>query len=441
MPEANPNQRNALPVNGDLINAFKTKKGWSSALFADKAGVSEYVMRSALRSGNLYLSNIALIAGLMGKTAEDLIRPAVSASPAHSVKGGGYVQSDGSGHLPSVACNAPPAPYPFFGRSDDLEDVFGRLHASGDPERRKIAIFGKIGQGKSTFLAHLAWEKRMQSAYPDGIFWSALGQNPISEAMMLADWCRLAGVEAAGLLPREMAARLGQELFGKRVLLLIDDVWRQSDIGYVERLLHPTVSLVITSRLPIVAHNTAPKAAVCLPAIDEAAALALLRYFAPNVVSSHEMECRALVNDLERLPIAVQVAGQLLAARERSGIGLEGFIPSLRKMTDLLDKDIPSNMRPFISEANANLSVAALVRTSVDFLEDDTRSCFYCLGVMAPKPATFALEDILPIWSFVKNPLDQLQSLIDMGLLDTLTNGRYQMHALLVAYARAHLGD
>src|ERR1035438_8487689 len=71
--------------------------------------------------------------------------------------------------------------------------------------RRKVAVFGKPGQGKSTLLAHFAWEAHRRGVYPDGIFWIALGHLPIAPAMMLSEWGRLAGVDAAGLTPREMA--------------------------------------------------------------------------------------------------------------------------------------------------------------------------------------------------------------------------------------------
>jgi hypothetical protein len=58
---------------------------------------------------------------------------------------------------------------------------------------------------------------------------------------------------------------------------------------------------------------------------------------------------------------------------------------------------------------------------------------------MAPKPATFNLEAIRDVWFFVTDPLPVLSILVDSGFLEPLSNNRFQMHAMLVAYAKWRL--
>ena len=335
--------------------------------------------------------------------------------------------------------NAPPSPNPFYGRKNDLQRIRDFLDANSKAERHVVGIEGKIGVGKSTFLAHLAWEDFIRTRFREGVYWAALGQSQIAESVMLREWCRLARVDSAGLLPREMAARLGQEFLGKRILLLVDDVWQASDLGLVQRLLHPTVHLIFSSRLPRVAREVSPGRTWPLAPLDEAAGLDLLRYFAREAVDAHLEKCRELVRALEGVPLALQVAGPLLASHHRLGLGVDAFIESLGQGAVLLAEAPPPGMGPFLEEANKNTTVAELYKRSVDFLPQDARKGFFCLGAMSPKPATFDLAALRDLWFFLPDPLPALTVLADSGLLEPLSNGRFQMHAMLVAYAKWRL--
>lgn len=341
--------------------------------------------------------------------------------------------------LSTPVANAPPSPNPFIGRKKDIENIWNMFGDGSSSEKQTVALFGKIGVGKSTFLAHLAWEEKIRGKFRDGVYWAALGQSEIAVPSVLREWCRLADVDSAGLLPPNMAARLGEKFIGCQVLLLVDDVWRASDLGEVQRLLHPTVQLVFSSRLPGVAHEVSPGKTYNLETLDCSAGLELLRYFAGEAVDAHREKCLELVHALDGLPLALHVAGRLLASRQRLGFGVETLIESLRDGAIILEKNSPPNMQPFIEEANKNSTVAELVRRSVDYLPPQARKCFFCLGAMAPKPATFNLEAIRDVWFFVTDPLPVLSILVDSGFLEPLSNNRFQMHAMLVAYAKWRL--
>jgi hypothetical protein len=256
--------------------------------------------------------------------------------------------------LSTPVANAPPSPNPFIGRKKDIENIWNMFGDGSSSEKQTVALFGKIGVGKSTFLAHLAWEEKIRGKFRDGVYWAALGQSEIAVPSMLREWCRLADVDSAGLLPPNMAARLGEKFIGCQVLLLVDDVWRASDLGEVQRLLHPTVQLVFSSRLPGVAHEVSPGKTYNLETLDCSAGLELLRYFAGEAVDAHREKCLELVHALDGLPLALHVAGRLLASRQRLGFGVETLIESLRDGAIILEKNSPPNMQPFIEEANKN---------------------------------------------------------------------------------------
>ncbi|MFZ4704296.1 MAG: NB-ARC domain-containing protein, partial [Candidatus Methylumidiphilus sp.] len=246
--------------------------------------------------------------------------------------------------------NAPPGPQPFLGRQNDLERIQKSLGLYGGKAQQRIGIYGLPGVGKSTFLAHFARDERVRRGFPEGILFAGLGQKSAAERLMLSEWCRLADVPTAGLSDREMAVRLGERLFGKRILLVVDDVWKEYDLGLVPYLLHPTVSLVFTSRIPAVAHGLSPKSNYKLSVLDGDSAFSILQYFAPATANEYEGKCRELADSLGRLPLALNVAGRLISARERLGLGVGKLFEYLLDGSKLLEEQVPPSMRLFIEQ-------------------------------------------------------------------------------------------
>jgi len=55
-----------------------------------------------------------------------------------------------------------------------------------------------------------------------------------------------------------------------------------------------------------------------------------------------------------------------------------------------------------------------------------------------PKPATFDLGAMAALWE-INDPRPTVRTLVNRGLLEPLTGGRFQMHALLVLHAKSLL--
>jgi hypothetical protein len=66
------------------------------------------------------------------------------------------------------------------------------------------------------------------------------------------------------------------------------------------------------------------------------------------------------------------------------------------------------------------------------------RDHFAFLGVLAPKPATLNLAEMSAVWH-TEDPKPIARELVRRGLLERLGEGRFQMHALLVAHAHSML--
>jgi hypothetical protein len=195
---------------------------------------------------------------------------------------------------------------------------------------------------------------------------------------------------------------------------------------------------VITSRLNDVAAALAPTAADLyrLPVLTDSAGLELLSNLSPDTTAEFTNEARELVRDLEGLPLAIHVAGRLLHSEARLGWGVKELLAELRSGAALLIAQAPTDMLG--GESTTPPTVSALLKRSTDLLDAETQRRFAYLGLFAPKPATFDLEAMGVAWD-VPDPRPSARLLVNRGLLEPISGGRFQMHALLVLHARALL--
>jgi hypothetical protein len=197
-------------------------------------------------------------------------------------------------------------------------------------------------------------------------------------------------------------------------------------------------AMLITSRLNEVAQALAPtpRDVYRLAVLSEEKALELLRTLTPETVANHPDESRELVRDLEGLPLAIQVAGRLLYNEDRLGWGISDLLAELRQGASLLAAQIPGDITGVGRDTTP--TIAALLRRSTDSLDNVSRERFAFLGLFASKPATFDLEAMAAAWD-IADPRPTVRLLVNRGLLEPVSGGRFQMHALLVMHARSLL--
>src|ERR1039458_5577056 len=146
--------------------------------------------------------------------------------------------------------------------------------------------------------------------------------------------------------------------------------------------------------------------------------------------------CRALVRDLDRLPLALHVAGRLLRSEATLGWGIEDLVMQIRSGAAIIRERAPEDR----AENGSIPTVQALLAKSTDLLKARTREYFAYLGVFAHKPATFDLDALSTVWQ-EQDPKVYVRELVAHGLLEPAAGGRFQMHALLVAHALSLLGN
>ena len=298
------------------------------------------------------------------------------------------------------------------------------------------AVHGWPGVGKTTVAAALAHDKDVRQAFPDGVLWASLGTSPnvITE---LAKWARALGVgnlEQVARDSEDASAIVAGLLEDKRMLLLVDDAWDATHVQYF-RVGGPGCATLVTTRKTDTALAIAPdeNARYRLDVLTVEDAIVLLGRLARKVVAGHPEESKQLVNELGRLPLAIQVAGRLLGAQVVYGLGVTQLLKDIREGATLLEAEAPPDMADFVQETTP--TVLALLMKSVDCLDDEAKARFPYLAPFVPKPASFDLAALAYIWG-VKDPEPTVRALVDFGLIvPAETEGRFFTHAIITRVA------
>lgn len=331
----------------------------------------------------------------------------------------------------------PTLPNLFIGRDNDMEALRQRLF--GEPSTTLITTMrGWPGIGKTTLAAALAHDAEIKKAFPDGVLWTALGMSP-NPLAGLGQWLVAFGDDPQHYQRiEERQNRLAGLLHDRRMLLIVDDVW-QADDAQPFLVGGQSCRTLITTREPAVGRRLGlPDEAIYrLLVLSEEDSIELIRQLSPDSVTQDYQGVQRLVQELEGLPLALKVAGSLLAAEAPLGWGVEDLLEELAEGTRLLEETAPADRTDLSGQTTP--TVAALLRKSTDRLNLLTRKQFAFLGVFAPKPATFDFTAIAAAWG-VDDPRPAIRELEKRGLLEPYQEDgevRFQMHALLTVHAKA----
>ncbi len=161
-----------------------------------------------------------------------------------------------------VAMMVPELPEDFVERPAEFGALKSKLlDAKGDAVAISAALKGAGGYGKTTLAKALAHDQDIQDAYFDGILYIELGQKPENLLSGIADLIEILSGERPGVETiNAAAAKFAETLGERRILLVIDDVWREQDLRPLLQGGKNTTRL-ITTRLA----NVLPQSAVRHP--------------------------------------------------------------------------------------------------------------------------------------------------------------------------------
>src|SRR3954451_2717572 len=149
-----------------------------------------------------------------------------------------------------VPMMAPEPPADYVQRPQEFDALKRQLlDSKGDAVAITAALKGAGGYGKTTLATALAHDPDIQDAYFDGILWVELGEKPENLLAIISDLIKVLTGEPPGLQTLGAAsAELGAALGDRRILLIIDDVWREQDLRpFLQG--GPNTTRLVTTRL------------------------------------------------------------------------------------------------------------------------------------------------------------------------------------------------
>jgi transcriptional regulator with XRE-family HTH domain len=342
----------------------------------------------------------------------------------------------------STAPTAPPymipplPPHGVLGRDEMLASLHELLHL-GDPSAANVppaALHGMGGVGKTTLAIALGRRANTAQLFPDGVLWATVGPSPTIRNL-LNDWGHAIGENLAGERDAEACKmRLRSALFHRRIMAIVDDVWEATH-GQAFVVTGPLGRTLFTTReSPAAFALTTRERTLRVDVLPAEAAMALLSRLVPEAMRIDEHSALRLCERLEFLPLALTLAGRLLAQ--------EADVP--KRMKRLLDELLERRAtrlnlagaegRPGLGEGQP-ASLHAILGLSVARLNRVEQERFAILSAFGGEPLTWELGAAAFLWQCSEDEAEvTISHLIQRGLV--MRRGeQYWMHALLADYA------
>jgi len=332
---------------------------------------------------------------------------------------------------PLTPHQAPALPQYYIPRPEYRDPLLNLLlaPASSQPGMLVVsAVQGLGGIGKTTLVADLAHDPRLQARFPDGILWVTLGQQP-DLLSLLHDWIRTLGEYKYSPLTVDSASRqLCTLLDEKACLLVIDDAW-QADHARPFLVGGAGCQVLITTRDTTLAQKLHARL-FDLDVMTEAQSLALFDARL-GMLGDQRLVAAALARELGYLPLALE----LVAAQIEGGQSWPKLLAAFRK--GLADLDALS-----LDEATQrNESLRLSFRLSLEQLPQAEQDSFDWLGVL-PEDAQLNPQMAATLWELTSEEASRrLQRFRSKALLKTLGDERFTVHDLLHDEAKLRLAQ
>lgn len=315
----------------------------------------------------------------------------------------------------------PPAPGDFVGR----ERLWERLRLALRPSGEAVALTvlsGIGGVGKTALALRVA--HAIRGDYPDGQLYVDLrgdGGQPADPADVLVDFLLALGMPAAEI-PATPTARAGAYrtlTADRRILVLLDNA---SDTAQVTPLLPgtPGNAALITTRHRSLVPPGATRFEVPVP--DQQEAVAMLGRFTGDAEIAADPELALeLVHACGQLPLALRIIGARTAARPGRGLGAQ--LLRLRAEERRLDELRAGDM-----------SVEATFQVGYRALAPDRARAMRLCALLDAADFPVAVAAVL-LDRPEPETEEQLEHLVEAGLLEPHSADRYRFHDLVRAFA------
>ena len=334
-------------------------------------------------------------------------------------------------HVPTVPMQRPPLPDHFVERPEHQKAVKEKLLC----EKTKVgtlvvsAIYGLGGIGKSVLASKLAHDDEIQASFCDGILWATLGQNP-DILPLLSGWIQALGDHDYKPTAIEAASNhLRTLLYGKQMLLVVDDVWHPEHLDPF-RVGEDGCCVLVTTREARI--SGADRYDLDVMTADQALELMTQKLSEPLSRSDRE---RALEfsNRVGFLPLALELA----ASQIEEGVtwlelleDLQAEVVRLETLDFYGQDEIPDDAK------RRKYSLLACFNLSLKQLSLEQLRQFAWLGVI-PEDVTLTQEMAETLWQVTSRQSGSIlrifraKALVLQGVKQANGQPSYRMHDLM----------
>ncbi|MYS19993.1 helix-turn-helix domain-containing protein [Streptomyces sp. SID4948] len=405
------------------------------------------MLRGHRRAARLTLERLAEMSGVSARTLSDMERGR-SRGPQHrtvtALADALSLEGDDREQLVELArdgrlgdhwtrrsrlCELPRPIEDFTGRAAELVRTTELAYTESSPGVGAVGLVtGSAGLGKTTFAVRAA--HLLRPSFPDGVFFLDLfgmSQRPLAATEALRLLLRALGVAdqdvPAGALERASLYR--SLLRDKRVLVVLDNAGSEEQVRPLLPGGGAARALITTRRLLAGLEGVRRLALRPLP-VPESTAM-LTGILGERSASGEESALARLVELCGGLPLALRIIGSRLVGRP------EG------KAADLAAR-LADEERRLEQFTAGDLTVASAFGVSYEQLADPARRVFRRLAEVPGRDVGAGLAAVaggMPI----EDAWEALDDLVDLGLLQDSTTGRYRFHDLVRLFARARLQE
>ena len=332
--------------------------------------------------------------------------------------------------------NVPRLPPKFLPRPEDLDALKAKILGSGQQPvavtgiRRGMSIQGMGGIGKSVLAAAIARDEAVRQAFPDGVFWVSLGQEP-NVLSLQTELARELGEKTPDFSNISDGKKFLTERLAMRCcFVVLDDIWRDQHLRSFDVLGDRCQMLITTRDSAVVTGIGAVEYSLDFLSLSQARQL--LADWTGYNQEALPVQADEIIRECGYLPLALSMAGAMLKKSRRWDRMLKRL---QRADLDKIKQQFPDYDYP---------DLLKMLQVSVDYLEPELQER-YLDFVVFPEEARIPQGVLETFWAL--NDLDELDvgdmvdDLVAKSLLRRDDQDNLFLHDLQYDYITKQVGD
>ncbi len=273
----------------------------------------------------------------------------------------------------------PPLPVNFVERPEALAALRDALITDdGGRHIALTALQGMGGIGKTVLAQALCHDEVVQQAFPDGIVWITIGKESAFDSLTRMREVGKALGDDLSRYENELAAKnqYRSTIRKKAALIVVDDVWRSSDLEPLRAEDSPRSRLLFTTRDANIAAAMGAREHVADLLTEEQSREVLARWSRTEITNLPPIAAQ-LIHECGRLPLALSMVGAML--RGKPATYWKTVLEHLRNADlDKIKAQFPDY--PYTDVLRA-------IQVSVDSLDETSRARYLALAVLLEEMA------------------------------------------------------